>query len=63
MLSIFTLGTKSILLPAILSGALCFWTLVGQKNNNFIFTPKQTLSLVFAIVSIYGVILTFTLFG
>ncbi|XLQ20579.1 MAG: UbiA family prenyltransferase [Candidatus Moraniibacteriota bacterium] len=63
MLSIFTLGTKSILLPAILSGALCFWTLVGQKNNKFIFTPKQTLSLVFVIVSIYGMILVFTLFG
>jgi 4-hydroxybenzoate polyprenyltransferase len=57
MLSIFTLGTKSILIPAILSGALCFWTLVGQKNNKFIFTTTQVLPIVFVIVTLYAIIL------
>ncbi len=61
MLSIFALGTKSILLPALLAGALSFWSLVGQRNNKFIFNPKQVIILVFMIVSLYAIILFLSL--
>ncbi len=57
MLSVFTLGTKSLLLPALFAGALSFWTLVSQKNKQFIFNSKQVLSITFLIVSIYAIIL------
>lgn len=63
MLSIFTLGTRSLLLPAILAGTLSFWALVGQKNKKFIFNPKQVLLIVFLIVSIYSIILAVSLFN
>ena len=63
MLSIFTLGTKSLLVPALLAGALSFWTLVGQKNQKFIFDSRQVLLIVFLIVSIYSIILAVSLFG
>ncbi len=62
MLSIFTLGTNLLLLPALLAGTLSFWTLVGRKNNKFIFTPVQTIAIVFLIVSLYAIILAISLF-
>jgi len=63
MLSIFTLGTKSLLLPALLAGTLSFWTLTSQKNKKFIFNSKQVLLIVFLIVSIYSIILAASLFS
>jgi len=61
MLSIFTLGTKTLLIPAILAGTLSFWTLVGRKNNKFIFLPKQIIGVIFLIVSLYSIILAISL--
>jgi len=61
MLSIFALGTKSLLLPALLASTLSFWTLVGQKKNKFLFSPQQTITIIFLIVTIYAIILALSL--
>ncbi len=62
MLSVFVLGTKIILIPALLAGTLSFWTLVGHKKDKFIFSPKQAIGIVFLIASIYAVILVLSFF-
>ena len=61
MLSIFTLGTNSLLLPALLAGTLSFWTLVGQRKRKFIFNSKRVLFIIFLIVSLYSVALAFSI--
>ncbi len=62
MLSVFTFGTKILLIPALLASTLSFWTLVGHKNNKFIFSPKQTIGITFLIVSLYAIILVISFF-
>ncbi|MEN8252542.1 MAG: UbiA family prenyltransferase, partial [Patescibacteria group bacterium] len=61
-LSIFLLGTKNLLFPALLSGALCFWILTGRKKDGFAFTANQSVALVFFITAIYALILAISLF-
>ncbi len=61
MLSIFAFGTRSLLFVALLAGTLSFWTIVGRKENRFLFSPYQTLVITFFIVAIYSVFLVFAL--
>lgn len=61
ILSIFTLNNFSLFFPAVIAGSLCFWVLTGYKKDQFVFTPRATISFVFAIVFIYGIILATSL--
>lgn len=57
LLSIIALNTWALFWPAICSGSLCFWTIVGRDKNGFVFGAHAVLYVTFAIVAIYGIIL------
>ena len=61
MYSVFTFNDRALLFPAILAGILSFWTLVGTRRSTFVFNAHSSVGLVFLIVSLYSLILMFTL--
>lgn len=62
-LSVFAFNDLAMLWPALLAGALCFWTLVGVRDKKFIFNAHNSVATVFVIVALYGVILAVSLFS
>lgn len=62
ILSIFALNNFALFFPALLAGSLCFWIITGTKKERFTFAPLSTITLVFTVVFIYGIILTISLF-
>jgi 4-hydroxybenzoate polyprenyltransferase len=62
ILSVFALNAKILTLPALITGSIIFWILVGRKNDKFIFLPTQTIGLTFIVVSIYALILMLSFF-
>ncbi len=62
MISIYALNNRALLIPALFSGILCFWALVGSTGKKFIFDAHSTLRVVFVVVALYACILANSLF-